>query len=83
LKPAVGTDLNGHYGSIDKVSPSISNSSGIFRWATAFQTTTPNRELSLANREMGTIEKIDTKGLHVAMDNGRHVTMGPRGVAAI
>lgn len=43
------------------------------------QFTAPNREQRIANRELGTIEKIDTRGnLQIRLDSGRTVTFNIR-----
>jgi conjugative relaxase-like TrwC/TraI family protein len=40
--------------------------------------TAPNRELGVANRDLGTVERIDREGqLSVKMDNGKNVSFDP------
>jgi ATP-dependent exoDNAse (exonuclease V) alpha subunit len=40
--------------------------------------TAPNRELGVANRDLGTVERIDREGqLSVKMDNGKNISFDP------
>jgi hypothetical protein len=57
----------------------IAKSSGNSHKATAFSSPVPSRELQVANRELGTVERVSDSGnLELRMDSGREVRFNIR-----